>query len=204
MTAGGLQRPRRALDASSIFWKWYVWCASSIWPSPSVPTVSSGQDHVSRTGRTGRGSPGCLPRRRSTGDLRGRARREVLPGYWTTFACLNEAKSELGSLTPALGIEFVALKSNIDELGRLDRVGVTARRIPRPGQQRLGLHRRDARRDPLRLRAAPSLQRRQLAGQGRRLGHVGHSGSAPNALGCRAALPFRARPGGGRDLGRLA
>jgi len=32
---------------------------------------------------------------------------------------LNEAKSELGSLTPALGIEFVALKSNIAELANL-------------------------------------------------------------------------------------
>jgi tungsten cofactor oxidoreducase radical SAM maturase len=32
---------------------------------------------------------------------------------------LNEAKRELGSLTPALGIEFVALKSNIAELADL-------------------------------------------------------------------------------------
>lgn len=32
---------------------------------------------------------------------------------------LNEAKSQLGSLTPALGIEFVALRSNVDELAQL-------------------------------------------------------------------------------------
>jgi MoaA/NifB/PqqE/SkfB family radical SAM enzyme len=32
---------------------------------------------------------------------------------------LNEVKSELGSLTPALGIEFVALKSNVAELAHL-------------------------------------------------------------------------------------
>jgi tungsten cofactor oxidoreducase radical SAM maturase len=32
---------------------------------------------------------------------------------------LNESKRELGSLTPALGIEFVALKSNISELAEL-------------------------------------------------------------------------------------
>jgi tungsten cofactor oxidoreducase radical SAM maturase len=32
---------------------------------------------------------------------------------------LNEVKSQLGSLMPALGIEFVALRSNIDELGDL-------------------------------------------------------------------------------------
>jgi tungsten cofactor oxidoreducase radical SAM maturase len=32
---------------------------------------------------------------------------------------LNEAKTELGSLTPALGIEFVALRSNIAELAEL-------------------------------------------------------------------------------------
>ncbi|MBI5966436.1 MAG: tungsten cofactor oxidoreductase radical SAM maturase [Deltaproteobacteria bacterium] len=32
---------------------------------------------------------------------------------------LNETKSQLGSLTPALGIEFVALRSNVDELAQL-------------------------------------------------------------------------------------
>lgn len=38
---------------------------------------------------------------------------------------LNEAKSELGSLTPALGIEFVALQSNVAELR--DLIGLASR-----------------------------------------------------------------------------
>jgi len=35
---------------------------------------------------------------------------------------LNEAKRQLGSLTPALGIEFVVLRSNVVELGELTRL----------------------------------------------------------------------------------
>jgi MoaA/NifB/PqqE/SkfB family radical SAM enzyme len=35
---------------------------------------------------------------------------------------LNEAKSQLGSLTPALGIEFVLLKTNISEIAELTRL----------------------------------------------------------------------------------
>jgi tungsten cofactor oxidoreducase radical SAM maturase len=49
------------------------------------------------------------------GDVRGAELSQVIDN----IRLLNEAKKELGSLTPALGIEFVALKSNIDELGRL-------------------------------------------------------------------------------------
>jgi tungsten cofactor oxidoreducase radical SAM maturase len=37
----------------------------------------------------------------------------------TNIRTLNELKSELGSLFPALGIEFVALKSNVAELDRM-------------------------------------------------------------------------------------
>ena len=49
------------------------------------------------------------------GEVRGAEFSQVIDN----IRLLNEAKIELGSLTPALGIEFVALKSNIDELGQL-------------------------------------------------------------------------------------
>jgi tungsten cofactor oxidoreducase radical SAM maturase len=49
------------------------------------------------------------------GDVRGARISQVLDNIHG----LNEAKRELGSLTPALGIEFVALKRNIDELAQL-------------------------------------------------------------------------------------
>jgi tungsten cofactor oxidoreducase radical SAM maturase len=49
------------------------------------------------------------------GDVRGAEFSQVIDN----IRGLNEAKKELASLTPALGIEFVALKRNIDELGRL-------------------------------------------------------------------------------------
>ena len=42
---------------------------------------------------------------------------------------LNDVKSEIGSLFPALGIEFVALKSNIPELERMSELA--SRLIPR-------------------------------------------------------------------------
>ena len=48
-------------------------------------------------------------------DVRGTAISHVMKNIHG----LNEAKRELGSLTPALGIEFVALKRNIDELAQL-------------------------------------------------------------------------------------
>ncbi len=48
-------------------------------------------------------------------DVRGAELSEVLHN----LRSLNEAKYELGSLMPALGIEFVALKSNIGELSSL-------------------------------------------------------------------------------------
>ncbi len=48
-------------------------------------------------------------------DVRGAMMSQVLDN----LRGLNEVKSELGSLTPALGIEFVALKSNIAELANL-------------------------------------------------------------------------------------
>jgi tungsten cofactor oxidoreducase radical SAM maturase len=48
-------------------------------------------------------------------EVRGGAMSRVIDNIRT----LNEAKRELGSLTPSLGIEFVALKRNIDELAQL-------------------------------------------------------------------------------------
>jgi tungsten cofactor oxidoreducase radical SAM maturase len=48
-------------------------------------------------------------------DVRGAMITQVLDN----IRALNDAKSELGSLMPALGIEFVALKSNIHELADL-------------------------------------------------------------------------------------
>lgn len=48
-------------------------------------------------------------------DVRGAALIEVLHNLKN----LNEAKGKIGSLTPSLGIEFVALKSNIAELSQL-------------------------------------------------------------------------------------
>jgi len=71
---------------------------------------------------------------------------------------LNEAKRELGSLFPALGIEFVVLKSNLAELAELTGTGFAVECVSRPRQQRAALHGRDARRNPLRLRAAPAFQ----------------------------------------------
>ncbi|MBI1881408.1 MAG: tungsten cofactor oxidoreductase radical SAM maturase [Chloroflexi bacterium] len=54
-------------------------------------------------------------------DVRGALLSRVL----SNIRGLNEAKRELGSLTPALGIEFVALQSNVAELR--DLVGLAAR-----------------------------------------------------------------------------
>jgi tungsten cofactor oxidoreducase radical SAM maturase len=48
-------------------------------------------------------------------DVRGGAISQVMDN----IRGLNEAKKERGSLTPSLGIEFVALKRNIDELAQL-------------------------------------------------------------------------------------
>jgi len=48
-------------------------------------------------------------------DVRGAMLSEVL----SNIRALNEAKSQLGSLVPALGIEFVVLKSNLAELPEL-------------------------------------------------------------------------------------
>ncbi|MEW5720367.1 MAG: radical SAM protein, partial [Chloroflexota bacterium] len=48
-------------------------------------------------------------------DIRGAQLSTVLDN----IRAFNEAKRQLGSLTPALGIEFVVLKSNIGELGDL-------------------------------------------------------------------------------------
>lgn len=48
-------------------------------------------------------------------DVRGATISQVLDN----LRDLNQAKSELGSLTPSLGVEFVALKSNIAELAEL-------------------------------------------------------------------------------------
>ena len=50
--------------------------------------------------------------------VRGGILSQVLDNIWT----LNEAKRQLGSLTPALGIEFVVLKSNVAELADLTRL----------------------------------------------------------------------------------
>jgi len=49
------------------------------------------------------------------GHVRGAQLAEVLDN----IRCLNEAKREFASLFPSLGIEFVALKSNVSELGEL-------------------------------------------------------------------------------------
>lgn len=51
-------------------------------------------------------------------DVRGASLRKVLHN----LAGLNDAKLKLGSLQPSLGIEFVALKSNVDELAQLTRL----------------------------------------------------------------------------------
>ncbi len=48
-------------------------------------------------------------------DIRGATLSQVL----NNIRGLNEAKSQLGSLTPALGIEFVVLRSNVSELAEL-------------------------------------------------------------------------------------
>jgi tungsten cofactor oxidoreducase radical SAM maturase len=51
-------------------------------------------------------------------DIRGATLSQVL----NNIRGLNEAKSQLGSLTPALGIEFVVLQSNVSELPELTRL----------------------------------------------------------------------------------
>jgi tungsten cofactor oxidoreducase radical SAM maturase len=54
------------------------------------------------------------------GGIRGAALSQVLDN----LRYLNEAKKSLGSLSPALGIEFVALRSNIEELAGLSGLAV--------------------------------------------------------------------------------
>jgi tungsten cofactor oxidoreducase radical SAM maturase len=46
----------------------------------------------------------------------------MLSQILNNIRALNEAKSQLGSLTPALGIEFVLLKTNISEIAELTRL----------------------------------------------------------------------------------
>ncbi|MGA2464912.1 MAG: radical SAM protein [Thermodesulfobacteriota bacterium] len=46
----------------------------------------------------------------------------MLSQILNNIRALNEAKSQLGSLTPALGIEFVLLKTNVSEIAELTRL----------------------------------------------------------------------------------
>ena len=54
---------------------------------------------------------------------------------------LNEAKKRLKSLTPALGIEFVALKSNVHELSSLSKLAHSLNAAARTGEQCTSVHR---------------------------------------------------------------
>ena len=63
-------------------------------------------------------------------DIRGALLTQIVGNIRT----LNEAKQKLRSLFPSIGIEFVALRSNVAELEQVSRLGLPIKCFSYPGQ----------------------------------------------------------------------
>ena len=122
-------------------------------------------EHGPRVGQAGCGPGDIFDRRRETGDICQGAGRQAFSGDGE-YPHPERSKKTTGGVFPAVGIEFVVLRSNVDELAELANLAaqlngsrvLVSNVLPYTDEMRDG--------GALWLRAAGSVQRRRLAGEG--------------------------------------